>query len=131
MEQTVGYCHRGNNHEPTHDTPRSEQPHIPHTGEFHSTLHSLFYPFHLRDLSTGAFVQIEVQIQKPTSKNNPHLFPLHHSHIEPTPSQTHRYYFLICKNLEPPSYKQTSISKYHPTYTKNKSRENLSHQQPR
>ena len=60
----------------------------------------------------------KVQIQKPTSKNNPHLFPLHHSCIRPTPSQTHRYYFLIHKNLEPPSYKQTSISRYHPTYTK-------------
>ena len=87
-----------------------------------------FYPFHLRDLSTGAFVQTEVQIQKPTSKNNPHLFPLHHGHIGPTPSQTHRYYFLICKNLEPSSYKQTSISRYHPMYTENQSRELLSHQ---
>ena len=87
-----------------------------------------FYPFHLRDLSTGAFVQTEVQIQKPTSENNPHLFPLHHSCIGPTPSQTHRYYFLIHKNLEPSSYKQTSISRYHPTYTKNQSREILSHQ---
>ena len=32
--------------------------------------------------------------------------------------KTHRYYFLIRKNLEPSSYKQTSISRYHPMYTK-------------
>ena len=76
----------------THDAPRNEQQHIPHTGEFHPSLHSPFYPFHLRDLSTGAFVQTEVQIQKHTSKNNPHLFPLHHSCIGPTPSQTQRLF---------------------------------------
>ena len=56
--------------------------------------------------------------KNPLAKDNPHLFPLHHSHIEPTPSQTHRYYFLIRKNPELPSYKQTSISRHHPTYTK-------------
>ena len=76
----------------THDAPRNEQPHIPHTGEFHPSLHSPFYPFHLHDLSTGAFVQTEVQVQKHTNKNNPHLFPLHHSCIGPTPSQTQRLF---------------------------------------
>ena len=60
----------------TYDTPRNEQQHIPHTGEFHPSLHSLFYPFHLHNLSTWAFVQTEVQIQKPTSKNNLHLFSI-------------------------------------------------------
>ena len=101
----------------THNTPRNEQLHIPHTGEFHPSLHSPFYPFHLRDLSTGAFVQTEVQIQKQTRKNNPHLFPLHHSHIGPTPSQTHRDHFLIRKNPEPFSYRHISISRYHFIYT--------------
>ena len=45
MEQTAEHCHHGNNHKLTHDTPRSKQPHIPHTGEFHSSLHSLLIPF--------------------------------------------------------------------------------------
>ena len=35
--------------------------------------------------------------KNPLAKDNPHLFSLHHSCIEPTPSQPHRYYFLICK----------------------------------
>ena len=29
----------------THDAPRNEQVHIPHTGEFHPSLHSFFIPF--------------------------------------------------------------------------------------
>ena len=82
----------------THDAPRNKQEHIPSTGEFHPSLHPPFYPFHLRNLSTGGFVQIEVQILKPTSKRISPSFPLHHSHIGPTPSQIHRDYFLICKN---------------------------------
>ena len=85
---------------------------------------SLFHPFHLRSLSTGAFVQVEVQIQKPTNKRKSPSFPLHHSHIGPTPSQTHRDYFLIRKNPEPFSYRHTSISRYCFMYTIVQSREN-------
>ena len=97
--------------------PYNKQEHIPSTGEFHPSLHPPFYPFHLCNLSTGAFVPIEVQILKPTSKRKSPSFPLHHSCIRPTPSQIHRDYFLIHKNPESFSYRHTSISREHFMYT--------------
>ena len=115
----------------THDAPRNEQEHIPHTGEFHPSLHSFLYIFlsSLQSIDRG-FVQIEVQIQKPTNKKNPHLFHLHHSHIRPTPSQTHRNHFLIHKNPGPFSYIHASISRHYHMYTIVQSRIILSHQKP-
>ena len=83
-----------------------------------------------RLVDRGFCIYRRYRYKNPLAKDNPHHFSLHHSHIEPTPSQTHRHYFLIRKNPELPSYKQNSISRYHHMYTINQSRDNLSHQQP-
>ena len=72
-----------------------------------------------RLVDRGFCIYRRYRYKNPLAKDNPHFFSLHHSRIEPTPSQTHRHYFLIRKNPELPSYKQNSISRYHHTYTKN------------
>ena len=52
----------------THDTPRNEQEHIPHTGEFHPSLHPFLLSLSsLQPINRGFCTQIEVQIQKHTS----------------------------------------------------------------
>ena len=110
------------NHEPTHDIPRNEQPHTPHTGGgFHPSLCSIpiLFSFISESWWQGLLYIQKVQIQKPTSKDNPHLFPLHHSRIEPTPSQHIDFIFWSIKSPELPSYKQNSISRYYHAYTKN------------
>ena len=113
-----------NSHEPTHDIPRNEQPHTPRTGEFHSSLpfSSFSSP---RVVDRGFYTYKRYRYKNTLTKDNPHLFPSHHNRIEPTPSQPHRFYFLIHKSPELPSYKQNSISRYHHMYTINQSRDNL------
>ena len=73
------------------------KPHIPCTGEFHSSLHSLLILSSPRLVDRGFCTHRRYRYKNPLTKDNPHLFPLHHNRIEPTPSQPHRYYFLIRK----------------------------------
>ena len=130
-EQTAERCHRG-------ITTNWHMTYLETSNRIHpvqgsSTLPCIPFPsFFISESCWQGLLYIQkVQIQKPTKqKDNPHLFPLHHNHIEPTPEQPHRFYFLIRKNPELPSYKQNSISRYHHMYTINQSRDNLSHQQP-
>ena len=55
-----------------------------------------------RIVDRGSYIQ-GTDIKKPTKeKDNPHLFPLHHSRIEPTPSQHIDFIFLIRKKSRTP-----------------------------
>ena len=111
------------NHELTHDIPRNEQLHTPHTGGVSSfpAFHS--HPFFLsspRVVDRGSYTYRRYRYKNTLKqKDNPHLFPLHHSRIEPTPSQHIDFIFWSIKSPELPSYKQNSISRYYHTYTKN------------
>ena len=94
--------------------------HFPYYWQSHDRL---FSSLSSPQLVNRGFVQTEAQIQILTSKINPHLFHLHHSHIGPILSQTCRNYFLIHKNPKCLSYRHTSINRYHCMYTKNLSSE--------
>ena len=129
-EQTAECCHHGittNRHTIYLETSNCIHPvqgGVPPFPAFHS---HLFFSSP-RVVDRGSYTYRRYRYKNPLKqKDNPHLFPLHHNHIEPTPSQPHRFYFLIHKNPELPSYKQNSISRYHHTYTKKQSREILSH----
>ena len=118
MEQTAECCHRGITTN-RHKTYLETSTHIyPVQGSF--TLPCIpFSSFSsLRVVDRGFCTYRRYRYRNPLTKDNPHLFLLHHNCIEPTPSQPHRFYFLIRKNPELPSYKQNSISRYHHTYTK-------------
>ena len=74
----------------THDTPRNEQEHIPHTGEFHPSLNSPFIPFTSVICQQGLLYRWRYRYKNPLAKENSHLFhyitaalglPLH-KHIE-------------------------------------------------
>ena len=79
MEQTARHCHRGNEHGPSHKGPMTL---LGTSKSIYLTQESFtlpcilsYYSFHLCNLLTGAFVQIEVQIQKPTSTRESPSFP--------------------------------------------------------
>ena len=119
-EQTARCCHRGNKHGPPHKRLTM----LPGTskcihciqGSFTLPCIPVVFLSSLQIVDRG-FVQIEVQIQKPTSRRKSPSFPLHHSRIGPTTSQTHRDYFLIHKNPEPFNRRHASISRYCFMYT--------------
>ena len=117
-EQTAECCHRGITTN-RHMTYLEASNHIsPVQGSFTPPCIPFSSFSSPRVVDRGFCTHRRHRYKNPPTKDNPHLFPLHHSHIEPTPSQPHKYYFLICKNPELPSYKQNSISRYHHTYTK-------------
>ena len=118
MEQTAEHCHRRitTNRHMTYLEASNRI--YPNQGSF--TLPCIpFSSFSSpRVVDRGFCTYRRYRYKNPLTKDNPHLFPLHYSRIEPTPSQPHKYYFLICKNPELPNYKQNSISRYHHMYTK-------------
>ena len=114
----------------THNAPRNEQEHIPHTGEFHPSLHSPFIPFISMTCWQGLLYRQRYRYKNPLAKK---IIPIFFHYITvalglPLHKHIHRYYFLIRKNPEPFSYRHTSISRCHFMYTKIQSREILSHQ---
>ena len=60
----------------THDAPRNEQQHIPHTGEFHPSLHSPLIPFISVTCWQGLLYRQRYRYKNPLAKENPHLFSI-------------------------------------------------------
>ena len=122
MEQTAECCHRRittNRHMIYLETSNRIHP-IQGGGFILPCVPFLSFFFHLWELLTGAPIHTEGTDTKThqNKKDNPHLFPLHHSCIEPTPSQHIDFIFWSVKSPELPNYEQNSISRYYHTYTK-------------
>ena len=132
-EQTAEHCHCGittNRHMIYLEMSNRIHPiqGVPSFPAFHS---HLFFLSSLRVVDRGSYTYRRCRYKNPLKqKDNPHLFPLHHNRIEPTPSQHIDFILWSVKSPELPSYKQNSISRYYHTYTKKQFRDNLSHQQP-
>ena len=58
----------------THDAPRNKQPHIPHTGEFHPSLHSPFIPFISMTCWQGLLYRQRYRYKNPLAKIIPIFF---------------------------------------------------------
>ena len=121
MEQMIKHHHCRKEHDPPHRrlmTLLGTSMHTHHTGEVFS---SLTFSFHLSSpcyIARGFVYQLQVQIQIPASRQNPHLFLLHHSCIGLTLQNMQKSFFIHRNIPDPLNYRPTSISRHHHMYTK-------------